>query len=112
MTSELLVRGDYPPDCRRASTIVSNAALDAGSRSVEDRLQAVSALVARIAGLEPDPTEVRVVLETRRGRPGPVLCSRGIPAGWSPGGKARLRSSASVLLGRGPPHVMNRDRLM
>jgi transposase len=34
---------------------------------VEHRPQAVSALVARIAGLEPDPAEVRVVIETRHG---------------------------------------------
>src|SRR5436190_16663762 len=34
---------------------------------VEDRPQAVAALVARIAGLEPDPAEVRVVIETRHG---------------------------------------------
>jgi hypothetical protein len=34
---------------------------------VEHRPQAVSALMARIAGLEPDPAEVRVVLETRHG---------------------------------------------
>jgi Transposase len=34
---------------------------------VEHRPQAVSALVARIAGLEPDLAEVRVVLETRHG---------------------------------------------
>ena len=34
---------------------------------VEHHPQAVSALVARIAGLEPDPAEVRVVIETRHG---------------------------------------------
>lgn len=34
---------------------------------VEHRPQAVAALVARIAGLEPDPAEVRVVIETRHG---------------------------------------------
>ena len=34
---------------------------------VEHRPQAVSALVARIAGLEPEPAEVRVVIETRHG---------------------------------------------
>jgi transposase len=34
---------------------------------VEHCPQAVSALVARIAGLEPDPAEVRVVIETRHG---------------------------------------------
>ncbi len=34
---------------------------------VEHRPQAVSALVARIAGLEADPAEVRVVIETRHG---------------------------------------------
>jgi transposase len=34
---------------------------------VEHRPQAVSALVARIAGLEPDAAEVRVVIETRHG---------------------------------------------
>ena len=34
---------------------------------VEHRPQAVAALVARIAGLEADPAEVRVVLETRHG---------------------------------------------
>ena len=34
---------------------------------VEHRPQAVSALVARIAGLDPDPAEVRVVIETRHG---------------------------------------------
>lgn len=34
---------------------------------VEHRPQAVSALVARIARLEPDPAEVRVVIETRHG---------------------------------------------
>ena len=34
---------------------------------IAHRPEAVSALVARIAGLEPDPAEVRVVLETRHG---------------------------------------------
>ena len=34
---------------------------------VEHRPQAVAALVNRIAGLEPDPAEVRVVIETRHG---------------------------------------------
>ena len=34
---------------------------------VEHRPEAVSALVERIAGLEADPAEVRVVLETRHG---------------------------------------------
>jgi transposase len=34
---------------------------------VEHRPEAVAALVVRIAGLEPDPAEVRVVLETRHG---------------------------------------------
>jgi hypothetical protein len=34
---------------------------------VEHRPQAVTALVERIAGLEADPAEVRVVLETRHG---------------------------------------------
>ena len=34
---------------------------------VEHCPQAVSALVARIAGLEPDPAGVRVVIETRHG---------------------------------------------
>jgi transposase len=34
---------------------------------VEHRPEAVAALVNRIAGLEPDPAEVRVVLETRHG---------------------------------------------
>ena len=34
---------------------------------VEHRPEAVSALVGRIAGLEPDPAEVRVVIETRHG---------------------------------------------
>ena len=34
---------------------------------VEHRPQAVSALVARIAGLEPEPAEVRVVIDTRHG---------------------------------------------
>ncbi len=34
---------------------------------VEHRPRAVSALVERIAGLEPDPAEVRVVIETRHG---------------------------------------------
>ena len=36
-------------------------------RRVEHRPEAVSALVERIAGLEADPAEVRVVLETRHG---------------------------------------------
>jgi transposase len=34
---------------------------------VEHRPEAVAALVNRIAGLEPDPAEVRVVIETRHG---------------------------------------------
>ena len=34
---------------------------------VEHRPDAVAALVNRIAGLEPDPAEVRVVIETRHG---------------------------------------------
>ena len=34
---------------------------------MEHRPQAVAALVERIAGLEPDPAEVRVVIETRHG---------------------------------------------
>ena len=34
---------------------------------VEHRPQAVAALVERIAGLEADPAEVRVVIETRHG---------------------------------------------
>jgi hypothetical protein len=36
-------------------------------RRVEHRPEAVSALVDRIAGLEADPAEVRVVIETRHG---------------------------------------------
>ena len=36
-------------------------------RRVEHRPEALSALVERIAGLEADPAEVRVVLETRHG---------------------------------------------
>jgi hypothetical protein len=34
---------------------------------VEHRPEAVAALVNRIAGLEPDPAQVRVVIETRHG---------------------------------------------
>jgi transposase len=44
---------------------------------VEHHPQAVSALVARIAGLEPDPAEVRVVIETRHGLLVEVLVEAG-----------------------------------
>lgn len=36
-------------------------------RRVESNPQAMAALVARIAELEPDPAEVRVIIETRHG---------------------------------------------
>lgn len=45
---------------------------------VEHRPDAVDALVDRIAGLEPDPADVRVVLETRHG----LLVERLIDAGY------------------------------
>ena len=45
---------------------------------VEHDPKAVDALVARIAGLEPDPAEVRVVIETRHG----LLVERLIDAGF------------------------------
>ena len=45
---------------------------------IEHRPGAVDALVDRIAGLEPDPVEVRVVLETRHG----LLVERLIEAGY------------------------------
>jgi len=45
---------------------------------IEHRPGAVDALVDRIAGLEPDPAEVRVVLETRHG----LLVERLIEAGY------------------------------
>jgi hypothetical protein len=45
---------------------------------VEHRPGAVEALVARIAGLEPDPADVRVVLETRHG----LLVERLVEAGY------------------------------
>jgi transposase len=45
---------------------------------VEHSPQAVDALVARIAGLEPDPAEVRVVLESRHG----LLVERLLDAGY------------------------------
>src|SRR5579859_6592527 len=46
---------------------------------VEHHPQAVSALVARIAGLEPDPAEVRVVIETRHG----LLAGALVQAGYT-----------------------------
>jgi len=46
---------------------------------VEHTPAAVAALVARIAGLEPDPAEVRVVLETRHG----VLVEALVDAGYT-----------------------------
>ena len=45
---------------------------------IEHRPGAVDALVDRIAGLEPDPADVRVVLETRHG----LLVERLIDAGY------------------------------
>jgi hypothetical protein len=45
---------------------------------VEHTPTAVGALLARIAGLEPDPAEVRVVLETRHG----LLVERLVEAGY------------------------------
>jgi transposase len=45
---------------------------------VEHSPTAVDALVARIAGLEPDPSEVRVVIETRHG----LLVERLVEAGY------------------------------
>jgi hypothetical protein len=45
---------------------------------VEHTPAAVQALLARIAGLEPDPAEVRVVLETRHG----LLVERLVDAGF------------------------------
>lgn len=47
-------------------------------RRVEHSPKAVDALVARIASLEPDPAEVRVVLETRHG----LLVERLVDAGY------------------------------
>jgi transposase len=47
-------------------------------RRVEHSPKAVDALVARIAALEPDPAEVRVVLETRHG----LLVERLLDAGY------------------------------
>lgn len=47
-------------------------------RRIEHSLKAVDALVARIAALEPDPAEVRVVLETRHG----LLVERLLDAGY------------------------------
>jgi transposase len=47
---------------------------------VEHRPEAVAALVSRIAGLEPDPAEVRVVLETRHG----LLVEALVQAGYTP----------------------------
>jgi transposase len=47
-------------------------------RRVEHSPQAVDALVARIAALEPDPAEVRVVLEARHG----LLVERLLDAGY------------------------------
>ena len=44
---------------------------------VEHRPEAVAALVARIAGLEPDPAEVRVVIETRHGLLAEALVAAG-----------------------------------
>jgi transposase len=46
---------------------------------VEHRPGAVSALVERIAGLEPDPAEVRVVIETRHGLLVEALVEAGYP---------------------------------
>jgi transposase len=46
---------------------------------VEHTPAAVEALMARIAGLEPDPAEVRVVLETRHG----MLVERLVEAGYT-----------------------------
>jgi transposase len=46
---------------------------------VEHTPTAVEALMARIAGLEPDPAEVRVVLETRHG----MLVERLVEAGYT-----------------------------
>ncbi|MGH9002917.1 MAG: IS110 family transposase, partial [Acidimicrobiia bacterium] len=45
---------------------------------VEHTPAAVDALVARIAAMEPDPAEVRVVLETRHG----LLVERLVEAGY------------------------------
>jgi hypothetical protein len=46
---------------------------------VEHTPTAVGALLARIAGLEPDPAEVRVVIETRHG----LLVERLVDAGFT-----------------------------
>lgn len=46
-------------------------------RRVEHSPKAVEALIERIAALEPDPAEVRVVLETRHG----LLVERLLDAG-------------------------------
>ena len=46
---------------------------------VEHRPQAIDILVAKIAELEPDPTEVRVVIEFRHG----LLVERLVVEGYS-----------------------------
>src|SRR5207247_4035760 len=62
---------------------------------VEHRPAAVSALVERIAGLEADPAQVRVVIETRHGLLVEALVAAGhtvLPGStrsWSPAGGAR-----------------------
>src|SRR5215831_5343713 len=61
---------------------------------VEHHPQAVAALMARIAGLEPDPAEVRVVIETRHGLLAGALVAPGIRCcrstrNWCRGAAAR-----------------------